>query len=288
MRRFRVKIVRQGIIFILLTLILGASAVNTGNNLLYLITSLMLALMGLSGMASLLNLLGLSLSISHPPEIYARQKTLFSLCVKNKKILPSFLLQFSYGNGETYLGYIPAKKQLTVPAWFIFSKRGWQKIGEIKVSSKFPVGFFERGFIIREEKRFLVYPKPIPCKHPLTQGNVAFQRDGKNILEKEGDLRQLRKFYPGDTLRDVHWPATARYGRFIVKEYTIEKPKALILTIDKKQDLETSLGRLTYLTSRLIAQNYPLGLRLPNLFIPPAQGVLQKRKLLETLAIYEP
>ncbi len=288
MRRFRVKIACPGIIFIVLTLVLGAGAVNTGNNLLYLITSLMLALMGLSGMASLLNLLGLSLDISPPPEIYARQKCLFSLCVKNKKMFPSFLLQFSYDGGQAYLGYIPAKKQLTVPAWFIFSKRGWQKISEIKVSSRFPIGFFERGFIIKEKKQFLVYPKPIPCRYPLTQENGAFQRDGQNILEKEGDLRQLREFYPGDTLKDIHWPATARYGKFIVKEYAIETSKALILTIDKKRDIETSLGELTYLTSRLIVQNYPLGLRLGNLFIPPAQGALQKRKLLEALAVYVP
>jgi len=98
----------------------------------------------------------------------------------------------------------------------------------------------------------------------------------------------LRKFYPGDTLRDVHWPATARYGKFIVKEYSVERPKALILTIDKRQDLEKNLGRLTYLICKLIVQNYPLGLNLPKLFIPPAQGVLQKKKLLEALATYEP
>jgi len=82
MRRFRVKISLPGIVFILLTLILGGAAVNTGNNLLYLITSLMLALMGLSGMVSLVNLLGLSLDISPPQEVYAGQRALFSLSVK--------------------------------------------------------------------------------------------------------------------------------------------------------------------------------------------------------------
>ncbi len=289
MRRFRVKISLPGIVFILLTLILGGAAVNTGNNLLYLITSLMLALMGLSGMVSLLNLLGLSLDISPPQEVYAGQRALFSLSVKNKKILPSFLLQFSYPSGGAYLSYIPAKGRLTVPAWFIFHRRGWQKVGEIRVSSEFPVGFFERGFVIKEERQVLVYPRPIPCTDSFAlEEDIDLRKAGYTIPEKEGDLRQLRKFYPGDTLRDVHWPATARYGKFIVKEYSVERPKALILTIDKRQDLEKNLGRLTYLICKLIVQNYPLGLNLPKLFIPPAQGVLQKKKLLEALATYEP
>ncbi len=51
-----VKLSRAGKLFIVFTLAIGFAAVNTGNNMLFLLVSMMLALMILSGFAALLNL----------------------------------------------------------------------------------------------------------------------------------------------------------------------------------------------------------------------------------------
>jgi len=60
-QRYRVKVNRAGIFFTGVTIFLGVSAVNTSNNLLYLVVSFLLSFMLLSGMLSLYNLKGLSL-----------------------------------------------------------------------------------------------------------------------------------------------------------------------------------------------------------------------------------
>ena len=47
---------REGIIFIILSVIVGFSAINTNNNLLYLIFGVMISLVVVSGIISMINL----------------------------------------------------------------------------------------------------------------------------------------------------------------------------------------------------------------------------------------
>ncbi len=79
--QFRVKVTKAGPIYIFLTLFIGVAAGNTGNNMLYLITSFMLAVMALSGLSSFINLLGLEFVFCPKEEIYAQKRTLF--CTPN-------------------------------------------------------------------------------------------------------------------------------------------------------------------------------------------------------------
>ena len=89
-KRYRVKITAAGYVYVLITIILGVGAVNTGNNLLYLMSSLLLALMVLSGMSSLGNLFSLSVSRSASSEAcyggypgYSGERT---NCEKSRKL----------------------------------------------------------------------------------------------------------------------------------------------------------------------------------------------------------
>jgi hypothetical protein len=91
-QRYRVRVNRAGIFFTGVTIFLGVSAVNTSNNLLYLVVSFLLSFMLLSGMLSLYNLRGLSLELVPPKEVYAQRAENFKLILKNQKRFPSFTL----------------------------------------------------------------------------------------------------------------------------------------------------------------------------------------------------
>ncbi|MGC8467681.1 MAG: hypothetical protein ACP5M3_05655, partial [Acidithiobacillus sp.] len=54
--RREVRLSRAGKVFVAFTLAIGFAAVNTGNNILFLLVSLMLAIMILSGMAAMVYL----------------------------------------------------------------------------------------------------------------------------------------------------------------------------------------------------------------------------------------
>src|SRR5438445_10055422 len=64
---------------------LGVAAVNTGNNLLYLLVSLLLALIIVSGMLSEQSMRGLELIAVDPEEIYAGHPALFGMTIANRK-----------------------------------------------------------------------------------------------------------------------------------------------------------------------------------------------------------
>ena len=71
--------------FVVLTLIIGLAALNTGANLLYLVLSVMLCLLILSGIESTLTLAGISLKRTAPQQTIAGEVRLAHLEIKNKK-----------------------------------------------------------------------------------------------------------------------------------------------------------------------------------------------------------
>lgn len=88
------RLTRPGIAYIAITLLIGFAAVNTGNNLLYLIVSALLGFMTVSGVAGWINIRGLELQVRLPDEIYAGQETFAYLVIANRKrFVPSFLLR---------------------------------------------------------------------------------------------------------------------------------------------------------------------------------------------------
>ena len=68
---FDYDVTRAGIIYVLVTLVIGIAAVNTGNNLLYIVVAAMLAAIVVSGYVSALVLRYLELDIHLPEHVFA-------------------------------------------------------------------------------------------------------------------------------------------------------------------------------------------------------------------------
>src|SRR3954463_8286892 len=64
-------ITKEGVFYIVLTLIIGVAALNTGNNLLFLVVAAMLAAVLVSGIASWLNLKNVELEVVLPGQVFA-------------------------------------------------------------------------------------------------------------------------------------------------------------------------------------------------------------------------
>ena len=87
---FDFEVTRAGMIYLLTTLLIGVAALNTGNNLLYLIVSAMLAAILISGVCSSLVLSDLELQVTLPRHVFAGEKVRGCVVVsKRRKGLPS-------------------------------------------------------------------------------------------------------------------------------------------------------------------------------------------------------
>src|SRR5947209_1656084 len=83
--RFIYEGTREGAAFIILALVIGIAALNTGNNLLYIVVAAMLAAFLMSGLASAGMLRALELDVALPIHIFARRSLLARIELINRR-----------------------------------------------------------------------------------------------------------------------------------------------------------------------------------------------------------
>ena len=79
------EVTRAGALYAIVVLMIGIAALNTGNNLLYIIVAAMLAAIAVSGIASALCLRGLELELKIPDHIFAGSEVGGTVCVYNPR-----------------------------------------------------------------------------------------------------------------------------------------------------------------------------------------------------------
>jgi uncharacterized protein (DUF58 family) len=88
---FDYDVTRAGIVYVLVTLVIGIAALNTGNNLLYIVVAAMLAAILVSGVSSAWVLRGLELDVRLPEHVFAGRPVLGRIVVRNpRRFWPSF------------------------------------------------------------------------------------------------------------------------------------------------------------------------------------------------------
>jgi hypothetical protein len=87
-------VTRAGVAYIVITLVIGIAALNTGNNLLYIIVAAMISAILSSGIISAMVLRGLELDIRMPEQVFAGRTVLGRVVVSNpSRWRPSFSLR---------------------------------------------------------------------------------------------------------------------------------------------------------------------------------------------------
>ena len=282
----KVKVNRAGKIYITLTIFLGIAAVNTANNLLYMVVSVLLGVMLISGIVSYLNLLGVKIYLKPPREVYAGKRESFKVFAYKENKLPSFLIEVSNKVSRFFFVYL-SQKVSEGKLEFLFERRGFYESFEIEVSSEFPLGFFKRFYTIEVNLNLVVFPKPV--KTPLSEILTNKSKDSSGMkFYKKGfeEVKDLRE-YSGEPLKLIHWKVSAKTEKLMVKNMLSQEESSIILSLeDVSGDLETKLSKLTYLVNELMKNGYSVGLKLKDKEIPPARGEKHRLFLLREIALY--
>lgn len=278
------KITKTGYIYILITFLISVGAVNTGNNLLYLVASLLLSLLILSGIGSVWNLLFLKVRLEPPAEIFAGIPAMFSLTI-NRTRGRSYFLECETPFGSIQLPVI--RDGVEVPFWLTFPGRGPGEIKRMKIQSGFPLGFFNRFRVFKPQVEILVYPRPLFRPMPLLSG---FSPGGEKLSFSPGEMSDeaggLRDFRETDPLKWVEWKASARKGNLVVKEfYYLEGDVLMIRLADNTGPWEQQVSEACYLVLEGTKRHLAVGLKMPDRDIAAGGGREQKQILLEALAL---
>ncbi|MGI9103971.1 MAG: DUF58 domain-containing protein [Terriglobales bacterium] len=88
---FDYDVTREGMAYLAVILLIGIAALNTGNNLLFIVVSAMLAAIIVSGIASAAILRSLELDVGLPEHVFAGEDVLGRITLRNqRRFLPSF------------------------------------------------------------------------------------------------------------------------------------------------------------------------------------------------------
>jgi uncharacterized protein (DUF58 family) len=91
---FHYEVTKAGLVYVLVTLVIGIAALNTGNNLLYIVVAAMLAAILVSGVVSALVLSGLELEVRLPEHMFAGRPVMGRIVLRNpRRFLPSFSIR---------------------------------------------------------------------------------------------------------------------------------------------------------------------------------------------------
>ncbi|HSE43598.1 MAG TPA: DUF58 domain-containing protein [Acidobacteriota bacterium] len=233
-----VEFTREGLIFIFLSLAIGAAAVNTGNNILYLIFSLMLGLIVVSGILSRRILNGLSCAIEFPAHLFAGVPANSFVSIQNhKRKLPSIGVRFTikekgFPLAEKYFFFVPAGEKVSSFLDLVFPRRGIYRLSELELRTKFPFSFFIKIRRSSVNQTVRVYPKI----YRITDD--AFARYTEGLLKESPyrgespQLLHLRDYKPLDSSKRIHWKASAKIEKFLVKEFQRDQGRDFTIYFD--------------------------------------------------------
>ncbi|MBF0463722.1 MAG: DUF58 domain-containing protein [Nitrospirae bacterium] len=273
-----------------MSILIGVSATNTGNNLIYLITAAILSFMAISGAFGRKNISKLQAVIEFPDDLYANMEFPLRVTLINQKTyLPASLVRVRVSGNEILFPYVApnAKEQKTVQMQF--PQRGLTTIDSIEVSSVYPFNLFTRYRQLETKTDIIIYPEPLRCSIPVVSEKTRLSK-GESSSDRAGydsELISVRDYVAGDPLKYVHWKATARTGKLKTKELSSLTFQPIVIDFENfpSESVETKISGITYLIVELSKKKTPVGLKTKGKFFKPDTSPATRRTILRHLAL---
>jgi uncharacterized protein (DUF58 family) len=241
--RMEYKLTREGWIYIGGIVLVALAAINTGNNLLFLVLACLIASILMSGVLSSVTLAGVELNLQLPEHIFAGQTVRGTVELKNEKqSMPSFSLRVEGVSKKNagavllstpvYFPYLPRHESVKQSVPLQFARRGVYRQEAFRIVTRFPFGFLQKARRLDTASEALVYPSVEATAEfldvlPGIQGAIESLAKGRGQ-----DLYALRDYLPTDSARHVHWKASARLGALMVREFAREDDLRVLLVLD--------------------------------------------------------
>ena len=297
----KLKFTREGKYFVTLTLFIGFAAINTGNNLLYLLLGMMMSLIIGSGVLSELSLRALTVRRLVPDRIFAGTPFLMGIALRNpRRRLPSFsievedMLRGKALDRRCYFLKTPAGRTQKTSYRHSFDRRGSYAFSGFRVSTRFPFTFFRKSRELDTPGEVLVFPQVFPVTPPQSDAE-ALTEQNSHRLDRRGDFFALREYQEGDDPRDIHWRKSARQGRLVVRQHEDQRGRRMvvyldnheaeeILSIDQLDQQERAVSLAASLAKHYIERGYLVSLVTRDGGVPDGDGQAQLTRILRVLA----
>lgn len=297
----RLRFTPEGTRFVVVALAIGVAAINTGNNLLYLVLAMMLSLIILSGILSESSLRMVNVRRTLPKEAFAGKPFLVRVTASNaKRRFPSISLTFKdhidkFGPaGSQYFLKIPPMGDASGSYHMTLDRRGEYAFQHGRLATSYPFGLFLKSKETGEASEILVYPKILDARELLWASGVNEGEIESRIKGRGTDLYGLRGYVLGDDRRSIHWKTSAKLSKLYIREFAREDARRVTLFLDDcippgfEEALEKGITIAASLASHFLYKGYQVGLATSAEDIPLGIGMEHLFKILRLLALVSP
>ncbi len=307
-RKRKLRFTKEGKYFVALCLGIGFAAINTGNNLLYLVLGMMLAFIMGSGVLSDISLSSLQVTRQIPDRLFAGQLFLMKIGLANtKRYLPSFsievedLLDERTHEKKCYFMKVPACRTQYTSYRDVFNRRGLYHFSGFKVGTKFPFSLFYKFRKITGPAEVIVFPAIHPLFLPLyhwVNRNADAGEQMMGRLDRQGDFHGLREYQNGDDPRSIHWRKSAVMGRLLIRLHEDQVGSHITIFFNNQQKQgtltpvelerqEAAVSQAASFATHFINQGYRVRLMTRTASVAPGLGQAHLNQVLRTLALLE-
>lgn len=261
----RLSFTSAGKYFVLLTIGIGFGAINTGNNLLFLLLGMMLSLIIASGILSEAVIRRLDARRNLPKRLFAGSNAAGAFSVENPSRWPSLSIEVSERNAtgergpmagteigpkrrpwwkfwksgkkvdgandkpvaEAYTLRIEGGERLDLPTRYRLPRRGLYELAGLNVVTRFPFGLFEKRRELDDRDQMVVYPAPLDVDDWIATVHARFGDVAQNKRGMGEEYFGLRDYRPGEDQRMIHWKSSARRGEVVVRETERQEQRAV-------------------------------------------------------------
>ncbi|MDE0464041.1 MAG: DUF58 domain-containing protein, partial [Caldilineaceae bacterium] len=165
--------------------------------------------------------------------------------VRNESALPLHWLEFA--DGSRLPGYNPRQvvscgsgSSYQWRAEAQCTQRGVFRLGPHTLRTGDPFGLFGLEFADTRSESLLVYPRVAHIPDlDLPRGSSSGQDRRRRTYSGSERAQAVRAYQPGDSLRHVHWPISARQGVLIVTDVETEPSGDLWIVLDVNRHVQS-------------------------------------------------
>ncbi len=177
--------------------------------------------------------------------------------------------------------------------------RGVHHFGQVRVCATDPFGFVRHQVLVDIPDELEVWPVPVSAEQarellPAVRRHAA--------VGESGETRGVRPHHPGDPSRRIHWPATAKASRLMVRELekaasaplrvVVDLPSDPVGRRDRVDQLERAMSQAAGVVDWAMRHHRPVALSvLPGSLpagregsLPAGRGQVHYRRLMRLLA----
>ena len=188
------------------------------------------------------------------PVSWLRVRDLWPLSIRvepAEAIAPSHIAAHGYlTNTYHLLGFRRITRKFTLQ----FGPRGLYTLGPLTLESGDPFGLFERHEEREMPGALAVFPELLPrTALGLVSEDPFGDRQARRRLFEDPNLTiGVRPYYPEDTFRQIHWPATARTGQLQTRIYQPIASQVMVLCLNVTTSEHPWLGTMPEVLEQII------------------------------------